>query len=270
MSGFRSRNSKWLVGSGQWVLTITLASGLLAQSKPTPHSPPPTVRLRDSAIVLMGRALPGGDLRGIKSAQALLERGLVVSPNDAWLLHYMGYALYREATLVMGRDGGDAGPILERAQELLDRSAKLGTIPESHALRSGALGMMIGSNPIKGMTLGPESGEEMEKAMALDPVNARVWLMRGIGAYNTPAMFGGGMDKAEEYLRKAISLYATDKPLPPAPSWGASEAHAWLGQVYAKQDKIAEARAEYQKALAIEPNDMWVKMSLLPALDKRR
>jgi tetratricopeptide (TPR) repeat protein len=264
MSVFRSR-SNWVIGAGCLVLG---ALPLAAQAaKP---GVPPAIRLRDSSIALIAKAVPAGDLHGLKSARALLERALVVSPNDAWLQHYLGFALYREATLVLGRDGGDVADILERAEELLEASARSGTIPESHALRSGALGMMIGSNPIKGMTLGPQSGEEMEKALAMDPDNPRVWLLRGIGAFNTPAMFGGGLDKAEDYLKRSIAFFAKDKPQHPAPSWGASEAHAWLGQAYAKQGKLVEARTEYEKALAIEPNDLWVKVSLLPALDKKK
>jgi tetratricopeptide (TPR) repeat protein len=206
----------------------------------------------------------------MRSAQALLERALTVSPNDPWLLHYLGFAIYREATVSMGRDGANIGSLLERADSLLDRSTRFAAIPESHALRSGVLGMMIGSNPIRGMTLGPKSGEQMEKALELAPQNPRVWLTRGIGAFNTPSMFGGGLDKAEEYLKKSIELFAKDRPQSPAPSWGLHEAYGWLGQIYQRQDKIDEARASYQRALAIEPNDLWVKDYLLPRLDKKK
>lgn len=214
------------------------------------------------------KATPAGDIGGLRTAEALLDRALTVSPNDPWLLHYLGFALYREATIRMGMNGDDVRPTLERADSILDRSSRFGSIPESHALRSGLLGMMIGNNPLRGMTLGPKSGAQMERALELGPANPRVWMLRGIGAVNTPAMFGGGLDKAEEYLKKSIELFGTDKPQPPSPSWGMYEAHVWLGQVYAKQSKKELARAEYQKALAIEPNDMWTRMSLLPALDK--
>ena len=247
-----------------------LGFGVLAH---TPHPTPaqaPTARLRDSSIALINKATPVGDLEGLKTAEALLERALTVAPNDPWLLHYLGFALYREATLRMGRDRQDVGPLIERADSILERSTHLAAIPESHALRSGLLGMMIGSSPIKGMTLGPKSGAEMERAVELAPENPRVWLVRGIGAIHTPSMFGGGLDKSEEYLKKAIDLFANDKPQPPAPGWGLAEAHVWLGQVYAKQAKKELARAEYQKALAIEPNEMWTRTTLLPALDKNK
>jgi tetratricopeptide (TPR) repeat protein len=226
--------------------------------------------LRDSAIILIAKATPVGDVDGLKSAEALLERALTVAPNDPWLLHYLGFALYREGTLRMGRYREDVGPVLERADSILERSTRLAAIPESHALRSGLLGMMIGTSPIKGMTLGPKSGAQMERAIELAPNNPRVWMVRGIGAIHTPSMFGGGLDKSEEYLKKSIELFGTDKPEPPAPAWGLAEAHVWLGQVYAKQGKKEMARTEYQKALAIEPNEMWTRTTLLPALDKNK
>jgi tetratricopeptide (TPR) repeat protein len=243
---------------------------VLAQTpQPTPAQAP-TARLRDSAIILIAKATPVGDVDGLKSAEALLERALTVAPNDPWLLHYLGFALYREGTLRMGRYREDVGPVLERADSILERSTRLAAIPESHALRSGLLGMMIGTSPIKGMTLGPKSGAQMERAIELAPNNPRVWMVRGIGAIHTPSMFGGGLDKSEEYLKKSIELFGTDKPEPPAPAWGLAEAHVWLGQVYAKQGKKEMARTEYQKALAIEPNEMWTRTTLLPALDKNK
>lgn len=256
MSALRSALSK----AG---LLLAIASPLIAQVKPT-------TRMLDSSRKLLAASIPEGNVETIRAARALLERAITVEPSDGWLLHYLGYSYYREAVLTMGRDGADAGPILEKADEAFQRSASFAQIPETHALRSGTLGMMIGSSPIKGMTLGPRSGSQMERALELGPNNPRVWLLRGIGAMNTPAMFGGGLDKAEEYLTKSILLYKTNKPQAPAPDWGAHEAHAWLGQVYAKQGKKDAARAEYQRALAIEPNDGWVKYGLLPALDKTK
>ena len=276
MSAHLSRRSRSMV------LTLALAvlpGATLAQQAPSREPPQnaqatqqatsPAMRLLDSARTVLARATPAGDLAAMRTAQALLARALTAQPQDPWLLHYLGFALYREATLSFGMGSDSYMPILERADSVLELSAKYGAIPETHALRSGTIGMMIGSNPLKGMTMGPRSSAQMERALELGPGNPRVWLLRGIGAVNTPAMFGGGLDRAETYIKKAIELYASDKPAAPAPTWGANEAHTWLGQVYARQDKKDLARAEYLKALAIEPNDNWVRMSLLPALDKK-
>lgn len=226
-------------------------------------------RMLDSSRVLLAAAVPAGDIALMRQAAALLERGLTVAPNDPWLLHTLGYAYYRQATISLGRDGANIGDLLDRADSLLERSTKITEIAESHALRAGVIGMMIAGNPLKGIYLGPKSNDQMERALALGPKNPRVWLLRGIGAVNTPEMFGGGLDRAEKHLATAIELYASDRPAAPAPAWGAHEAHIWLGQVYAKQDRNELARAQYQKALALEPRDQWTRMSLLPALDRK-
>jgi tetratricopeptide (TPR) repeat protein len=264
MSVRRLARSSWLLAIGFWLAALGLAFPTAASQQPTAAN-----RLVDSARTLIDKSTPTGDVDGFRQARALLERTTTVEPNNGWALHYLGFALYREITMLMGRDGTGVEPLLERADEILERAARAANIPETHALRSGVLGMMIGTSPIKGMTLGPRSGAQMERALELGPDNPRVWLMRGIGAINTPAMFGGGLDKAEEYIVKSIALFSNDTPRPPAPAWGVSESHTWLGQVYAKQGKKDAARAEYQRALAIEPNDMWTKMVLLPALDAK-
>ena len=65
----------------------------------------------------------------------------------------------------------------------------------------------------------------------------------------------------------AIELFATDNPTPPAPAWGKAEAYVWLGQVFQKQNRLAEARAAYNSALTVERDYPWVIYSLLPSLD---
>jgi tetratricopeptide (TPR) repeat protein len=252
------------------LLNSTLSILAFAGAASSAAAQSPAVKLLDSARTMIAQATPSGDVAAMTAAYAMLERASAASPDDPWILHYQAFALYREATTRMGRDKADVRPMLERIDSLLERSAKLKPIPETHALRAAVIGMMIGSNPLRGMMLGPRSNSQMERAMSLGPTNPRVWLLRGIGAFNTPAMFGGGADKAEEYLRKAIELFANDHPQAPAPDWGLGEAHVWLGQAYAKQAKVDSARASYERALAIEPGDYWVRMVLLPALDRKK
>lgn len=226
------------------------------------------VQLADSARreIELGNIV--GDLDRLAQANALVERALARFPDDPLLLHYRGYALYREATLRSGRDGEDVGPLLDEAERVLSRSAELDPRPETYALWSSVLGQKIGDSPIRGMTLGPRSGQLMERALEQGPENPRVWLMRGMSAIYTPAFFGGGLERAEQYLRRAIELYRGDRPAPPAPSWGQSEVWAWLGQVLHRSGRTAEARQAYLEALRIEPEYAWVRYELLPALER--
>jgi len=86
----------------------------------------------------------------------------------------------------------------------------------------------------------------------------------------TPKMFGGGTDKAEQDLRRALTYFETDQPTAPAPSWGRADAYIWLGQALHKNDRIDDARAAYEKALELQPENGWVRNVLLPSLDRAK
>jgi tetratricopeptide (TPR) repeat protein len=224
----------------------------------------------DSARVEIEAASVTGSLDSFRGVKALLERALTAFPNDPLLQHYQGYALYREASLMQGMksEAKAIRPVLEAAEDVLERSAKQLDLPETHAVRSSVIGQLIGSNPLRGMTLGPKSSSAMDRAVELGPNNPRVWLMRGMSAMFTPAMFGGGESKAEAYLMKAIALFATDKPAPPLPAWGHADAYIWLGQLRQQQGRIDDARKAYTTALEIQPGNGWVRHVLLPGLDR--
>ena len=241
-------------------ITIAVASGARAQIAPS--------AMIDTARVEIDRAVNQGDTQTLVAARARLERVAAVAPNDPWVHHYIGYALYREAVYRGQKDSLDPKESLAAARTALERSIRLKPIAETHALLSSVLGQSIGSNPLKGMTLGPKSDGEMDKAKRLAPNNPRVWLLSGIGTLFKPSMFGGGLDKAEVQLNKAAELFANDRPEAPAPAWGHAEVYAWLGQIQVKKKDLVAARKMYTRALEVDPDFGWVKYVLLPALDQ--
>ncbi|HUF49890.1 MAG TPA: tetratricopeptide repeat protein [Longimicrobiales bacterium] len=226
--------------------------------------------LADTLRVRIERAVVAADVGTIAQVRALADRAVTRAPDDAWLLHYRGYALYREATITMGRaPKTDISTILETAQKALENALAKRDIPETRALLASVLGQRIGSSPFRGMTLGPRSDREMETALKNAPENPRVWLLNGIGAFHKPKMFGGGVKPAEESLRRALALYERDNVKAPAPSWGHDEAWLWLGRVLEEQEKYADARAAYVRALELQPDNSWVRDVLLPGIEKK-
>ena len=226
----------------------------------------------DSAARLIDKATIAGDLPMLRSARSLLDKALIAYPNDAWLLHYQGYELYREANLLDGRGGSEASDVpLVAATALtkLQQSLAAGAIPETHALVAMVMGRIIGLDQTSGPRLGPQIPQEMNAAVQAGPTNPRVWLLRGIQSFYTPLQYGGGFPTAESQLKRAVTLFETDNPIPPAPSWGKAEAYVWLGQVLQKQNRIAEARAAYNNALSVQRDYPWVTNSLLPSLDRK-
>jgi tetratricopeptide (TPR) repeat protein len=246
---------------------VIAPSGL---ARPLPQSNPARDRWADSARREIESASIAGDSERLTASRALLERALTAFPGDPLLLHYQGYAMYREAGLMQGlqRPEKEIRAVLEAAEEVLAQSAKKLDMPETHALRASVIGQAIGSNPLRGMTMGPRASGAMDRAIELGPKNPRVWLLRGINAMFTPGMFGGGQDRADEYLNKALELFASDTPAPPAPAWGHADVHIWLGQLRQQQGRIADARKAYTTALELQPGNQWVRQVLLPALDR--
>lgn len=250
-----------------------IASLLLCAPSAVPAQARGTSKWADSVAALVAHAMQANAMARLDEAIALTERVLAVTPKDGIMLHYKGYALYRKGNLMLGAKAkeSDLKPVLEEADHVLEQSAAVLEWPETSALRASVLGQLIGiGGMLTGMRLGPRADALFDKAMAIDSANPRVLMLRGIGSIYKPKMFGGGSDKAERDLRRAIELFTTDRPSPPAPAWGHAEAWAWLGQVYAKERKVDEARKAYQEALAIDPDYGWVKQSLLPALDTRQ
>lgn len=262
--GVGSRRATALLGAAL-VLGSLVAVPAAAMQRPGPE------QWADSARTEIQAARIHNDLQRMRAARATVERAIAAYPEYALLLHYNGYALFREAELLRARQAqeDEIRQRLEAAAAALERSAELEPMPETYALYSGALGQQIGFSPfILGIRLGPRSGEAMDRALELGPNNPRVWLLRGIGAMFTPGMFGGGLDKAEQYLEHAIDLFPDDRPAPPAPAWGYADAYAWLGQVHQTNGDLEAARAAYEAALRIEPDYAWVRGFLLPGLER--
>jgi tetratricopeptide (TPR) repeat protein len=252
--------------------TVLAAAMLLASGSavaPGSAQGPDRTQVTDSVRRLLHHATIRGDRAGVLEARGLAERAITALGEDALLLYYMGEAHYRLATLLYGPHPDSAKQHLEHAEALLRRSAGQGPLAEAHAVLASVLGMQIGANPLKGMVLGPKSGQELDRGLELGPENPRVWIVKGSSELNTPKLFGGGTERAVESLRKATSLLEADDPAPAHPRWGHAEVWAWLGQARAALDDPAGAREAYERALEAEPEYAWVRLSLLPALERR-
>ncbi len=219
----------------------------------------------DSVQILIDASVRTGNAQPLEEARTILDRTMAAFPGDPLLLHYDGYALYRKATLALVNPSTtNSRPMLDKAREQLEKSSKKLLLPETFALQSAVLGRIIAlsKNPVTGMTLGKKSGDAMDRAVELGARNPRVWLLRGIGAMFTPSMWGGGLDKAAAHLQKAVSLFESDQPQKPMPAWGKAEAFIWLGQVYANQGKADAARAAFDSAVKLEPDNGWAQALL--------
>lgn len=237
--------------------TLVFAAAIAAAAAPANAQKAPS-KWADTVAMELDRAVMSGDKAVMRNARALAERVATAFPEDGLILHYEGYALYREATLLL-QEKANAFPQLERAKSILEQSLETHPLPETHVIISSIDGQLIGADPSRAMELGIAAQAASGKAMMTGADNPRVWLIRGENAIYTPEEYGGGLSLAKDMLAKAITLFAKDAPKPGDPAWGKAEAHVWLGQVYSKMGDNAKAAAEYQTALSLAPSFKWAK-----------
>ncbi|MBV6519940.1 MAG: hypothetical protein MNPFHGCM_00043 [Gemmatimonadaceae bacterium] len=227
--------------------------------------------LVDSIQTLTERGFATLDVEPVDDAIRLIDRALAVAPTDSVLLHYRGYALYRKGSLLSAaRRTREAKAVLDSAAASLTQAGKTLDWPENPALLAATLGQQIslGGGPFSAMRLGTRANGLLDDATRRGPHNPRVFLVRGISAMFKPRLFGGGVDKAGADLEHAASLFQDDSARAPHPAWGKSEVFQWLGWVRARQGRIPDARSAYARALQLDPDNRFVRDSLLPALSK--
>jgi tetratricopeptide (TPR) repeat protein len=124
----------------------------------------------------------------------------------------------------------------ERAVALNQRSS------EAHQLVGELLSRLIPHVFGGGMRYGKRAADEMDKAIQLDPRNADAYVSRAVSYYYTPKAFGGGKEKAFEFLQKAIDL----DPRADTP-------HIWLAIFHLEANRPKEASTEILLARQINP-----------------
>jgi len=182
--------------------------------------------------------------------------------------YYLGYINYQMAVAVYRMDKEKASASLDSAVVYLEKAIEINNSDaESRALLASCYGMQIAFSPLSGIWRGPKSSDQMSKAKELAEENPRVALLGAIGAYNTPALFGGGKDKGFEEMKKSAELFKRWKTIDSLqPDWGKEQVYAWIGLAHLDREETILARKAFEKALMINPDYGWVKYVLLPKI----
>jgi tetratricopeptide (TPR) repeat protein len=256
-----------ILGVSLW-LTAAPTEGA-AQSE-TPVSATPL----DSLRVVVERATAQADWGTVEAAIVQLRSAIATPAGraDQWLHYDLAYALHRRASGHIVEDQLRAArPLLEEAIRMSQRSQALGAGPTAVALEGAVTGQLAGAGGgLSPMRYGPRAFELLDRAVRDAPQDPRVALLNGITRFNAPRVFGGGPVKGEAELRRAVRLFDADRPDAPRPVWGRVDAHLWLGMALKALDRPGEARAQYQRVLALSPGHRWVTERLLPELGDPR
>jgi len=249
---------------------VLLVTTILLALRPMPASPPGQDETWTKLTSRIDQAVLSDDAATLKLCRAEALR-LQTAPGGssrallAYAVAYIGWRLAFNPSVPAAEQDG----LLDEAEAQLKAALKIDPkSAEALALLSSVYGAKIAKSSIRGIVLGPRSSGAIADAVKLEPNNPRVLLSQGVGKFNTPAMFGGSDTEAEALIRRALTAFQSEPAGKPWPGWGCFDAHAWLGQIFAKRGDKAAARAEYERALAIAPNSGWVRYVLLPAVVK--
>ncbi len=133
---------------------------------------------------------------------------------------------------------------------------------EPKAVLSSVMGLQMAYSPFKGAFLGMKSGSYMSKAMKENPDSPIVMKLYAGSKQHTPALWGGDKKIALKYYQKVIDHYEqTNETIN---NWVYADALANVGIVYLELDEKTEAKEAFGKALAYEPDFLWVKKGLMP------
>ena len=175
------------------------------------------------------------------------------APNDATAQYRAALAASYQAEVALEvRDKKAAEQAAERGVKLAERAVALKPdVAENYRILGTLCGQVAAGNIITGLSYGKRAQEAINKAVEKDPKSPTVYVARGVGNYYLPSALGGGLDLALTDFRKAISLDAKN-----------AEAYLWMGLCLRKQNKNAEAREAFGKAIELNPNRIWVKQQL--------
>lgn len=186
----------------------------------------------------------------VAQSQAVVQK----QPNDAAAQYRYALAESVSAEVAMElRDKEASRQAAERGIAAAEKAVgSAGGNAEYHRLLGTLCGQMIpAAGVLGGMKYGQCALNEINKAIELDPKLSAAYVSRGVGNYYLPPTFGGGPEKAIADFQKAIQLDPKS-----------SEAYLWLGVAQRKMNHLPEANAALGKALALNPDRVWIKQQL--------
>jgi tetratricopeptide (TPR) repeat protein len=254
------------------LLTLSLAfiacaaAGLRAQNDASPAPVAATAAALERKIE---QVLYRADAPLAATVDAELAAALKAEPRSAELRYLQGFATYAKTSLsYRANDMKAVRAALEESEKQLAAVKEEPWKSEATALRGMIAGQLISvRGGASAMTLGPRMRERTEAAFEALPQSPRVLICHGVMFLNTPGMFGGDKDEALRLIKRAVAAY--EKSPEAAPRWGRAWALGWLAQASLQTGDLTAAREAATQALAIEPEYVWVKTGLLPAIEEK-
>lgn len=178
--------------------------------------------------------------------------------------YYYGYIGYN-----LGIKNRDKAKIyIEKGDAIIDDLIKTYPTADAYAFKGAFLGFLIGMNPIKAPFLGQSCSKNVDKALSISISDIQANIEKANILYYSPSAFGGDKTEAKVYYNKAISLFESNSELT-TENWLYLNLLTKVAQINTDEKKYNNAKTIYEKIMKIEPNYLYVKNQLYPALLKK-
>jgi len=174
------------------------------------------------------------------------------APGDAEAQYHAALAYSYLTEVAM--ETGDRKTRRQFAEQGIKPAEKAVSMKPENAEYHRVLGTLYGlavTDLMSGLSYGPKAKDAINKAVEKAPKASMMYVARGVGNYYLPAQLGGGSKAAIPDFQKAIELDPKN-----------AEAYLWLGLGLRKENRDAEARQAFTKALELNPNRAWAKQQL--------
>lgn len=189
--------------------------------------------------------------------------------DSQFTLELLNYQYGYIAFCIGSKNESEAKSYLELAYKNLEILESKNYKPsEISAYKSAFYGFELGLNMLKAPVIGPKSIKYAKLAMQQDSQNPMGYIQYGNSQFYMPSIFGGSKTEAVDYFLKAEKLMEKDK-LKIKNDWNYLSLLALIGQSYVAMKEYRKAEIYFEKALAAEPEYLFVKIDLLPALKKK-
>ena len=234
--------------------------------------PPASTPALAAAKQQLQAGVSASQIDAILQARAAFAALQQQAPKDARIACWIAVASWRAVPMLQSSDAAQAKRVCKDGIAAADRAIALDPrLADAVAIKAGLQGLSLNFNPSMAMTLGPEMEESYGRAEGMDATNPRVWLLKAMNTMHKPEFVGGGPKRAMPQFERAIALFALQKSDDPnALDWGRADAEIWAGRCQLKLGEPQLAKAHYERALAIDPDNVWVSKVLLPAAEKER
>ena len=162
--------------------------------------------------------------------QAGAFQRIAIAEKSKWEpFYYSAYCRIIAAFMEQDKDKVDA--ILDPADEDLTKALAIDSKnSEVYAIQAMLYQARIQVSFTRGMKYSGMASEAIEKAIVMNPANPRAHYMQAQNIFYTPAMFGGGAEKALPHYQKALALFNAQQDTARgfAPRWGKKQTIAMI------------------------------------------